>query len=76
MLNKSLFKRNKTIFLFLPEAVVPKAINKDEHGILVVSSFKSSLQTIENGNLNMFIYDKIKIRNFKSYLSGSRLDRF
>ncbi len=37
---------------FLPEAVVPKAINKDEHGILILSSFKSSRQMIENGNLN------------------------
>jgi hypothetical protein len=39
----------------LPEAVAPKAINKDEHGILVSSSFKSSRQMIENGNLNIHI---------------------
>jgi hypothetical protein len=38
---------------FLPEAVAPKAINKDEHGILIVSFFKSSRQMIENGNLNI-----------------------
>ena len=39
--------------MFLPEAVAPKAINKDEHGILTVSFFKSSRQMIENGNLNI-----------------------
>jgi hypothetical protein len=49
-LNYYLIKTKKT---FLPEAVAPKAINKDEHGILIVSFFKSSRQMIENGNLNI-----------------------